>query len=205
MTLRGLARFKDELEPGTLSDMTGRGRLVITVESRGDGNRYQGVVPLDGDTLADCIQRYFEHSIQLPTRLWIAADSESATGMLIQRVPGEMEDEDAWQRVQRLAETVQVEELMSLRNEDILRRLFHQEDVRLFEPAPVAFRCNCSRERIESVLRALGADELKESITDQGDVRVRCEFCNRSHVFDPVDIAQLMATVATTPGSRLKH
>lgn len=197
MTLRGMATWSGDVEAGALSGMIGDGQLAVTIESESDQHRYQGIVPLDGGTIAECLQSYFEKSEQLPTRLWLTVDERASAGLLLQSLPDErkssLADEDAWPRVVTLAETLTDEELLELSNQELLRRLFHEEDVRLFEPTPVSFRCGCSKQRVESLLRTLGQQEVRDIISGHGTVEVRCEFCNRSYHFDEVDTAGLFA------------
>jgi len=190
-TLRGLARWDGEVpEGGGLDETFGAGRVVLTASASG-GERYQGVVALEGASLAGALESYFVQSEQLPTRLWLAADGGSATGLLLQRLPGGREDDDTWPRAVMLADTLCDEELLQLPAESLLYRLFHEERVRLFDPEPVSFRCGCSRERIEGLLRSLGRDEIDSVLAEQGVVEVTCEFCNRVYRVDAVDAAML--------------
>jgi molecular chaperone Hsp33 len=191
--LRGLAHWDGEVEHGSLPELTGGGRLAITIDPGEGRERYQGIVALEQDSLAGCLEQYFSHSEQLPTRLWLAADGVSAGGMLLQQLPRETEDDDAWYRDVHLGETITHEELLQLPALEILRRLYHEEDVRLFDADPVSFRCGCSRERIESLLRGLGRDEVQDILREQGNVRVDCEFCNQRYEFDAVDVEALFA------------
>src|SRR5690606_28106437 len=153
-----------------------------------------GIVALETEeNLARAFHGYFERSEQLATRLWLAAGDTRAAGMLLQALPGDTEDADAWNRTVQLADTLTDQELLDLPQRDVLHRLFHEEDVRVFEPEPVSFRCTCTRERIETVLRSLGYDEVQSIIAEQGHVSVDCEFCNQNYIFDPVDVEKLFA------------
>jgi molecular chaperone Hsp33 len=154
---------------------------------------YQGIVALEGVTLAESIERYFAQSEQLPTRLWLFADQQRAGGLFVQALPGRACAAEDWRRIGFLAETLTDRELLELPAEKLLFRLFHEERVRLLEPEPVVFRCGCSRERIEGVLAALGQDEIQTVLAEQGSISVDCEFCNRRYVFDAVDIGSLFA------------
>jgi molecular chaperone Hsp33 len=190
-TLRGLARWVGDVpENAGLDGTFGVGRVVLTASAPG-GERYQGVVALEGASLADALETYFRQSEQLPTRLWLAADGRRATGLLLQRLPGTSADEDTWPRAVALADTLRDEELLQLPAEPLLYRLFHEERVRLFDAEPVSFRCGCSRERIEGLLRSLGRDEVDAVLAEQGVVEVTCEFCNRLYRVDAVDAAAL--------------
>jgi molecular chaperone Hsp33 len=199
----------------TLDALSGGGRLTVTVENEDRSSRYQGVVPLVGERFAACFEAYFERSEQLPTRLWLHAGPDGVSGLLLQRLPSgssasaeeiehaaSMGDED-WGRVVALAETVTPEELATLPVEQLLWRLFNEEQVRLFDAAPVYFQCTCSRERVNGILRSLGEDEVNDILAEQGRVEVVCEFCNRAWRYDPVDVGVVFAPGDTPTGSRV--
>ncbi|MCG6895908.1 MAG: Hsp33 family molecular chaperone HslO [Thiocapsa sp.] len=191
--VRALARWEGDVpSAGTLPARFGAGHLALTIERRGAAP-YQGIVPLEGPDLSAAIEHYFSDSEQLPTRLWLTAREERAAGLLLQRLPGDGLSDEDWERVGMLAGTLTREELAGRSSSDLLHRLFNEESVRLFEPEPVAFRCGCSRTRIEETLKLLGADEVHDIITEQGAVTVTCEFCNRTYRFDPVDTMQIFA------------
>lgn len=200
-TVRGLARWDDQVPEGSLQQRFGAGHLALTLEPT-RGERYQGIVPLEGPGLGAAIEAYFGHSEQLPTRLWLAVDDNRAVGLMLQRLPDGVEDADGWDRTVALADTVQERELLTLPVQNLLRRLFHEEDVRLFEPEPVAFRCSCSRGRIEQTLRALGQTEVDAIVEEQGDIAVTCEFCNRDYRFDAVDARELFSDSVVPSGVR---
>lgn len=196
--LRGLARWRGDPEQMDAERLFGDGRLVITIEPGKGKESYQGIVSLEGTQLANSIDTYFALSEQLPTRVWLAADGARAVGMLIQELPRDEPDPEAWNTVVHLASTVTSRELLQLPATEILHRLFHEEDVRIFEPEPLSFRCTCSRQRIEEVLVALGYDEVHETLQEQGAISVDCEFCNQHYEFDSVDVEALFAA-ATAP------
>ena len=204
-TLRGLAQWRAEVPAGGLAEKFGSGRIVITIDPGEGKERYQGVVGLTGERLADALATYFELSEQLPTRLWLAADARAAAGILLQSLPGEERDPDAWNRAVMLADTLQSEELVSLEAEQVLHRLYHEEDVRLFEREPVSFRCSCSRERVENMLRTLGVDEARDIVREQGAIDVHCEFCNAHYHFDAVDVEHLFAATDQPTVPSTKH
>jgi molecular chaperone Hsp33 len=219
--VRAVARYRESVNDRDLSALSGEGNLSVTLENEDLTQRYQGVVPLIGSRLEQCLQGYFENSEQLPTRLWLHANEGGVSGMLLQRLPvassaqsgaspssaalpSQAEIEDAWRRVQLLGDTLKPEELQSLSDRTILRRLFAEDDVRMFEPSPVFFRCRCSHDRVAGMLRALGAEEIRSIIAERGKVEVQCDFCNRSYEFDAVDAEALFATVASD-GSGARH
>ncbi len=187
----------------TLAELTAHGRLAITIERGRGRERYQGIVLADTDTLASCLDAYFAQSEQLPTRLWLAADGSGAAGMLVQQLPqGERPEEadaDGWRRVGMLGDTLTAEEMLGLEPRQLLRRLFHEDDLRLADERAVRFRCSCTRERVESALRLLGREELDDLLAGEGRIEVRCEFCNAAYELDRVDVARLLVDQDTVP------
>jgi molecular chaperone Hsp33 len=201
--IRGVVRH-DALPPGAVTEggLFGDGQLAVTIEQQEGSERYQGVVPIDSDQLAANLESYFERSEQLPSRLVLAATPGRVAGLLLQRVAmGDTSSEteiaeadDAWRRLGLLAATLTPRELLDLPCRDLLRRLFGEDDIRLFDGTPVYFQCSCSRERVAGILQALGGEEVHELLRERGDVEVRCEFCNRAWRFDAVDVASLFST-----------
>lgn len=199
MNLRGLARWRGAIEDERLTTLAGKARLAITIEQTGKTERYQGIVPLEGESLAVSLEAYFNRSEQLPTRLWLTADEQRAAGMLLQILPENQQDHTAWEHATILADTITEAELRELSARELLHRLYHEDDVRLFESTPVAFRCSCSRERIAAMLRDLGHDEVAEVLAERGEVHVECEFCGKAYDFDTVDAERLFAGTDVTP------
>lgn len=204
-TLRGTAEWKEEPESGSLQELFGKGHLAITIDPGPGKDRYQGIVELGDGGLADALANYFDRSEQLATRLWLAADDERAAGLLLQQLPGEDPDPDAWNRTLQLGSTVTGEELLSLPFRELLWRLYHEEDVRVFDPEPVSFRCGCSRQRIEEVLRSLGHDEVSDIVAEQGKVSVQCSFCGQNYEFDPVDAESVFAAEHPPQVPKTRH
>lgn len=200
-SLRGVARTKGDVPAGGgFSDLVGDGQIVVTVENDDRTARYQGIVPIEAGDLATTFEAYFERSEQLPTRLWLVATETCAAGLLLQRLPtgasassetsetAVAEADEDWNRVLHLAGTLTAGELAELPAAELLRRLFHEEDVRVFDPSPVSFRCACSRERVDGILRSIGEVEAYDVLAEQGVVEVTCEFCNRAWRYDAVDL-----------------
>ncbi len=209
--VRGLARYREGAGAAhQIHELIGNGNLTVTLETDEGTQRYQGIVPIEGERLADSLQAYFQNSEQLPTRLWLHADVQGASGMLLQKLPGSATlpaadaaaIEDAWQRVQLIADTLTPVELRTLADAEILHRLFNEDDLRLFEPSPLYFRCRCSRERVAGMLQGLGEAETRSVIAERGKVEVHCDFCNRAYIFDAVDVEQLFKAPAAADGSR---
>jgi len=205
-TLRATAKWEGDLAQGNVTELLGAGRFVISIVPSGGKQTYQGIVAIEGDSIAQVLEHYMAKSEQLETRLWLASDSQQAAGMLLQKLPAApTQDEDAWNRAKQLGETIRREELLSLPAREIIRRLYHEEDVRVFESRPVAFRCSCSRERVTSMLRLLGHDEVKSIIAERNTVEVDCEFCGRHYTFDAVDAEQVFAADVITRAQPTKH
>jgi molecular chaperone Hsp33 len=208
-TLRGLAHWRGDIQPASLGELTGAGQVVLTIDPGEGMDRYQGIVALEGSNIAQVLGNYLAQSEQLGTRLWLAADENVATGLLLQKLPtsasGAEEDPDAWGRVVHLASTVSAAELLELPARELIRRLFHEEDVRLFEGEPISFRCTCSRDRVRTMLRALGAAEVHDIVREQGEVAVTCEYCNQKYRFDAVDVEHLFASEVPPAVPRTRH
>ena len=197
--IRGLARWEGDVPQGSLKETFGEGSVAITINANKQQDRYQGVVSLDGEKLADAFENYFKQSEQLATRLYLFADQSQVVGLLLQRLPEESTEDDLWNRVNILAETLTSDEMLTLSNEEILYRLFHEEDIRLFDEEPVSFRCTCSREKIEQMIFSLGQDEAQSILEEQGAISVGCEFCNHQYSFDQVDVGQIFSEEVVAP------
>lgn len=222
--LRGFARF-DAARLAEVTDpapaaLLGRGHLALTIEREEDAARYQGVVPLEGESLAEAAHMYFRQSEQIPSfvRLAVAelvtpqGRSWRAGGLLLQYLPvagsrlrelppgdapeGEavlQEDEDdAWTEGQALAGTLEDHELVdpSLSGERLLFRLFHERGVKVFNERPLTEFCRCSTERIERLLKSFTAQERADMVGDDGRIGVTCEFCATFRSFDPAEFDQ---------------
>ncbi len=205
-TLRATASWDGELPDAPFAELLGGGRFVITLVPTDGTQSYQGIVAMDGASVAEVLQHYMQTSEQLQTRLWLACDERQAAGMLLQKLP-EQEDSDAdmWNRATHLASTLSPEELLKLPAREVIRRLFHEEDVRVFESSPLSFRCSCSRERVTAMLRMLGRDEVHSIVEEHGKVEVTCEFCRKRYTLDPVDAEQVFAAEVQTQAGATRH
>ena len=195
-TLRGLAQWQgDIVDDADFSSLVGAGTLAITIEVDGARQPYQGVVSLQGQSVADTLETYFAQSEQLPTRVWLAADEQAVAGLFLQQLPGAVaekaQSEEDWSRLCYLTDTVSDEELLSLDAETLLHRLFHEEQLRVYEPVALRFACTCSRERVVDTIKMLGQQEADEILQQEGMIDVTCEFCNQRYHFDAVDVAEI--------------
>ncbi|MFI4940686.1 MAG: Hsp33 family molecular chaperone HslO [Burkholderiales bacterium] len=228
LQVRATAKIKDDEwidDAATLPQLVnlyGQGRFVITLDPQDKlpGQQlYQGIVPLDGDSVATVIENYMLRSEQLDTKLWLAADSEVSRGMLLQKLPqvggiiaahaDENDAEEAWNRAVTLGSTLGREELLNTDIATLLHRLFWEEAIRVFEPLHPRFHCACNREKVGSMLKMLGREEVDSALADLESLEIDCDFCGQHYAFDKVDCAQLFATEAPvktlqTP-SLMKH
>jgi len=212
LEIRGLARYDESLigSASTLQQLMPNGSLAMTIDPT-QGQRYQGIVELDGHDLAACFSNYFALSEQLGTRFWLQADGRRARGMLLQQLPAATrKDSDdrlaSWQHLLALADTLKAEELLGLDNETILHRLYHEEEVRLFDRQAIEFQCSCSRERSGRALISLGEDDAKALLEEEGGVvEIDCQFCNERYLFDAADVAQLFGNGGVDAPSDSRH
>jgi len=192
LRLRGMARAPAELSAGSLPELLGEGALTLTLDTAGMRQPYQSHVPLQGESLAAVFEHYLEQSEQTPTRLWLAANHETAAGLFLQALPGaNARDPDGWNRVQLLAGTVRAEELLGLGSIKLIESLFPEEDVRVYDPRPVSYHCPRDPEKIESMLRGLGRTECEAVIAEHGEIRVHDDICNHEYVLDAAAVAAL--------------
>jgi molecular chaperone Hsp33 len=209
------ARIPDDATLTDLVNRSGNGRFAITLDPKEKlpgQQAYQGIVPLDGGSVAAVIENYMMRSEQLDTRLWLAADDQVSRGLLLQKLPGQggvhaSSDEaaEAWERTVMLASTLRPDELLSTDIATVMRRLFWEETIRIFDPMHPGFHCSCNRERVGNMLKMLGQEEVEAAIAELGHLAIDCDFCGQHYDFDKVDCAQLFAAEITadalqTPG-----
>ncbi|MCV2535532.1 Hsp33 family molecular chaperone HslO [Enterobacter wuhouensis] len=193
--MRGVARVQGDVpENADLKTLVGNGYLVITISPE-EGERYQGVVGLEGDTLAACLEDYFMRSEQLPTRLFIRTGEvdgqPAAGGMLLQVLPAQDAQTNDFEHLATLTETVKAEELFNLSATDVLWRLYHEEEVTVYDPQAVEFKCTCSRERCAGALKTLPDEEIDSIMAEDGEIDMNCDYCGTHYVFNSMDIAEI--------------
>lgn len=215
--IRATAKWNGEIhDEQNLFDLIEQGQFVITLDPKDGGQTYQGIVPIEGNSISTILENYMLRSEQIDTKIWLSCDGNCAAGMLLQKLPETMNqvtqseesidhDVDAWNRVGHLADTITDDELLHLPAETLIHRLFHEEDVRLFEGSNTNFFCSCTRTSVANMLRMLGAEEISSILEEQGKIDVNCDFCNTHYQFDKVDAAQLMASDVAAQGSQKVH
>ncbi len=210
LEMRATAKWAGEIADQSFLELIQNGQFVITLDPE-QGEAYQGIVPIEGETIAEMLENYMQRSQQIDTSLWLHCDGENVAGMLLQKLPEHPDqhhhnqDYDAWNRVNHLANTVTNSELQNLAPEQLLTRLFAEEDIRLFEEKPARFHCSCSKTKVSAMLQMLGADEVNSILTERDNIEVNCDFCNKQYMFDAVDAAALFTSEITISLGNSRH
>lgn len=194
--IRSTAQWEDVGDASAFEDLFGTGYLAVTVDPR-QGERYQGIVPLESGSISDCINHYFKNSEQLDTKLWLASNHSTVGGLLIQRIPEEggqtLQGHANWETLSTLADTVTDQELASEAGPLMIYKLFHELNPRSFDPWDIEFGCSCSKERSARALKALGETELKQLFAEQPSLTVDCHFCGQVYQYDQADLEWLLS------------
>lgn len=208
LRLRATAKLREDAEISEQSGLqelvnaNGEGRFAITLDptDKQPGQQaYQGIVALEGESVATVIENYMMRSEQLDTRLWLAANDKIARGLLLQKLPDDggkitpLADADVWNRTVTLASTLNQQELLGTDIMTLLQRLYWEETVRVFDPRHPTFHCGCSREKVGNMLKMLGREEIDSALADLGKLDINCDFCGQDYLFDPVDCMQLFS------------
>ena len=185
--MRGIARMTSETDATSLQDLIGKGNMVITIRPK-NGEPYQGVVALEEETLAQCLAHYFEVSEQIPTKIWLFTDESTSqiAGTLIQLLPdaGDKAQQQAdFEHLCQLTNTIKSDEIFSVDSQELLYRLYHQEEVRLFEPQAISYKCSCSEEKCLNAISQIEPSELDNIIVEQGSVSMTCDYCLTTYQF----------------------
>jgi len=185
--IRGIIRTRDNVESPSMKNPI----LSINLEPSDGGQPYQGIVAFPEGDVAGALEEYFSRSEQLDTRIWLAVGDHCCSGLMLQKMPGQSIETDSWNRITALSSTVSSRELLDLDANELLPKLFFEESIRLFDPQPVRFGCQCSKIKVGQMLRGLGEDEASSIIEQDGEINVRCEYCGQAYLFDRVDTAHL--------------
>ncbi len=206
LTMRATAKWEGDIADDTaFLTLIKEGQCAITLDTK-NNEPYQGIVPIEGESIAAMLENYMLRSQQIDTKLWLACDGNHAAGLLLQKLPEEQgHDVDTWNRVTTLADTVSDDELYADDASTLLTKLFHEEDVRLFEAKTVRFLCQCTRQNVGKMLKMLGKDEVESILTEQEKVEIHCNFCNKQYIFDAVDAAGLFAESPVVKNNRSVH
>ena len=200
LRMRGLAHFGDNV-PESFTELVDGGALCITVESGHKAERYQSIVPLSEIDLAESLAIYYQQSVQLPTMFMLATNDNEAVGLMLQALPERKPGNGFWRRLVQNLQGLDIVRMAHVDDETLLMALFTDEDIRLFDPEPVSFHCDCSDERIKNMLKMLGSEELADLIAQQDPVEIRCEFCNQLY---SLPAEQILGFIAELGGDTQK-
>lgn len=201
--LRGLVKWEGDLSYADLMESFNEGVLVIMLDS-GTTKRtsYQGIVPWRGNSFVESIEGYFMDSEQLATRIWLSVSDHAAAGLLLQVLPGNEKNMQGlekeimnvhWERLSAMTSSLNQHDLLNLDHENLLRKIYQGEQIRLFPSAPIAFKCTCSRRRGEEAIAIMGEEEANDELKTHHVIVVTCDFCNKEYTFDKVDVAKIFA------------
>lgn len=189
LELRGMALADSATSATTFANLISKGHCAVTVDN---GQRpYQGIVDIDDASLAASLEHYFARSVQLPSHVALVADKNVAAGLLLQQVSGQDIADDDWHRLQLLTRTLHRRDFDGDAGLSLIGKLFAEDDIRVYKPRAVRFRCRCSRAKVEDVLRMLGGDEARDALASHGRIEVICEYCGAMRTFDAVDVERL--------------
>jgi len=202
LDLRGMASAPEIARAMEFAELMAGARCAVTVDSGASERPYQGIVAIRPESLAASLENYFAQSVQVPSHLQLASDRALCGGIILQQMPGEsLTLEDDWRRLGLLASTLQVGDLRDGVSHDLLHKLFAEDDVRAFKARPARFRCRCTQQKVEEVLRLLGEAETRAACEEQGRVEVTCEYCGRLRRFDAVDVTRVFTDQALSGSS----
>jgi molecular chaperone Hsp33 len=200
LEMRGMAVADTDKTAANFPELTNGAHCAVTVDN---GERpYQGIVEIAEESLAASLEHYFSRSVQVPSHIVLLANEELAAGIVLQQVAGQPIDEDDWNRLKFLIETLAFGDFEGEAGLELIGKLFAEDDVRVYEPRAVNFRCRCSARKTEDVLRMLGEDEARETLAEQGGIEIICEYCGHRRHFDAVDVERLFSeNVVPAPDS----
>ena len=202
--MRAAAKYDESIQEGDIPSLVGNGFMVITIAPEG-GERYQGVASLDKPSLSECIEEYFATSEQLKTRVWLATnvskDHGKTAGMLLQVLPVDDSAADDFVHLEALTNTITPDELLNLPAEQVLTRLYHEDNPQLFEPQDVYYECGCSREKTADAILKLTYEDAKALVEERGDIEIICQFCLKQYLFDAIDVETLFKSGSDQPDS----
>lgn len=191
LDVRGMAVMEEGAAASSFAELTDKAHCAITVDA---GERpYQGIVEIQGESLSSSLEHYFDRSVQVLSHVVLVANEKVAAGILLQQMPGQPIDEDDWNRLHFLLETLTTKDFDDDAGLNLIAKLFAEDDVRVREPRVVNFRCRCSNQKVEDVLKMLGEEESRAALEERDSIEVVCEYCGERRLFDSVDVGRLFA------------
>ncbi len=193
LRIRAFAKYQQDGDAIDFNSAFLQGKMALTINQYNQTQAYQSVVPIHSIAMSENMMHYFAQSEQVASRVWLAVNEQSAAGILLQLMPGQttLQREQFWEYAVHLGETISEHELLTLDNQTILHRLYHETELRLYGPRPVHFHCRCNIDKMKQVLTVLGEADVLQLLKEKGQVEVNCEFCNQNYSFDAIDIALL--------------
>ncbi|ASQ44819.1 Hsp33 family molecular chaperone HslO [Legionella clemsonensis] len=193
LRLRAFAKYEEGLQVIDYAEAFLKGQMVLTINQYNHTQAYQSVVPIQSTSMSENLMAYFAQSEQIASRVWLAVNDDMAAGMLLQLMPGQdtQQREQFWEYAVQLGQTVSEHELLTLDNQTLLYRLYHETEVRLFDSRTASFKCRCSEEKMKQVLTIIGEEDAKQLLAERGQIEVTCDFCNKQYCFDPIDVTML--------------
>lgn len=193
LNMRGFVNYQNSDESIDYNAAFLAGKMVFSINQYNQTTPYQSVVPIRSVSMADNLMHYFAQSEQIATRIWLAVNDEKAAGMLLQLLPDQstQQREEFWEYAVQIGQTISEQELLTLDNQTILHRLYHETELRLYNARAVRFRCRCNEDKMKQVLTVLGEQEVNALLKEKGTVDVLCDFCQRSYQFDAIDVTML--------------
>jgi molecular chaperone Hsp33 len=202
LELRGMATAAADVTATSFDELLQDAHCAITVDA---GERpYQGIVEVSRASLGASLENYFARSVQLPSHVALVTDERLSGGLLLQQMPGQPIDADDWNRIGLLAATLKAEDFPDASGLDLIGKLFNEDDVRVFKARPVSFRCRCSRQRTDEILRMLGEAEVRDVLAEQGRVEITCEYCGRRRRYDAIDVTRVFTSNVVSGSPRLQ-
>jgi molecular chaperone Hsp33 len=205
LDLRGMSTSQEASDASSVADIVADARCAVTVNAGAMEQPYQGIVEMVPPSLSTSLENYFQRSVQVPSHLQLRSSQSYCGGILLQQMPERIRmSQDDWHRLGCLIETLRADELADGALPDLLRKLFAEDDVRLFEARNLQFKCRCSQTKVEDVLRLLGEEETRLACEEKGVVEVTCEYCAEVRVFDAIDVGRVFAA-QSLDGSDVVH
>jgi len=215
LSIRAIAKYNQEKlndylsrtppdEQAGFDRLFNHGTMVITVQQQ-NGHRYQGIVDMQGDDLAHILENHLAVSEQIKTRLFLTHEDTHSAGLLLQEMPSQQHKTSQWDEISLLAGTVKNEEMLDLELPELLKRLFHEHDIRLFEAQAIHFSCTCSQEKVSRMLLSLDYQEAQEIVEKSEYLEVACEFCGKTYRFDEMAIAEIFSPKQNPDTKRQYH
>lgn len=193
LQVRAFAQFAEDLHTEDYATAFLQGQMVMTINQNNQPKAYQSSVPIQATSMAENLMDYFAQSEQVATQVWLASNDDSAAGMLLQLMPGQdsAQREQFWEYAVHIGQTITEQELLTLDNQTLLHRLYHETELRIFEPRKTQFKCRCSEEKMKQVIQLLGEKDAHDLLKEQGKIDVHCDFCQTKYVFDAIDVAMI--------------